>query len=90
MKENSYEYKVDSGGYTVRASKRGWIVEGWTRWQGSHTGWRWLLPYGQPGVPGPDAVLTRVLNDGSCVGDHIRYMCDYQPHRVLRRGYEVF
>ena len=43
---NTYEKSSEYGGYTVRESKKGWIVEGWSRYQGNITDWKRLVPFG--------------------------------------------
>lgn len=44
--KGTYTREGQRGGYTVRESKKGWIIEGWSQVQGEPTDYKYLLPYG--------------------------------------------
>lgn len=33
------------GGRTIKESKKGWVVEGWSRYQGNRTNYKFLIPF---------------------------------------------
>ena len=88
-----YERKGEWGGYTIRASKSGWIVEQWSAIQGELTGTRDLVPYASSGY-GPEADLAAAHNDTTDVGQYIAYIAwlagpENPQARVIRAGHLV-
>jgi hypothetical protein len=88
-KEQPYERKDEWGGYTVRKSEKGFIVEWWTARQGETTDTRYLVGYGDG--YGPETDLGSRHNELMTVGDYI-YACAEDPAiarvrvRCLRKG----
>lgn len=86
--EPAYEKKDDWGGYTVRKSAKGFIVDCWSARQGEITDDRYLVGYGEYG---PDADLSSRHNDWLTIGDYIYGVaCDPAigdvKVRTLRKG----
>lgn len=88
-KEPPYERKDEWGGYTVRKSEKGFVVEWWSARQGDITGAKYLVEYGDG--YGPETDLGSRHNELMTVGDYI-YACteDLAIARVkvrcLRKG----
>lgn len=85
-----FEKTSEYGGYTVRESKKGWIVEGWSRYQGNLTDWRKLVPFGVWGYQkGQD--LAAQHNSFMTVGEAIHDYAynDNKNVRILNKGYLV-
>lgn len=89
MKEQPYERKDEWGGYTVRKSEKGFIVEWWSARQGEPTDAKYLVEYGDGYGPGTD--LGSRHNELMTVGDYI-YACTEDPNiarvkvHCLRKG----
>ena len=87
--EQPYERKDEWGGYAVRKSKKGFLVEWWTARQGETTDARYLVGYGDG--YGPETDLASRHNELMTVGDYI-HACSADPNialvkvRCLRRG----
>ena len=79
---SSWTQDGERGGYTVRPSKRGWIVERWSRVQGAITDSRHLVAYSEHWPEGAD--LGGRWNDMLKLGDVIAM--DAPVARVLKRG----
>ncbi len=85
-----YEVKGEFGGYKVRKSPKGFIVEFWSAVQGQQTDDKYLLPYGTGGCGhtfdrGTD--LSAKVSDIATYGDAlIQALRDGAPHKVLNRG----
>ena len=43
--ENIYEKSSEYGGKIIKESKKGWLVEGWSRYQGNPTNYKFLIPF---------------------------------------------
>ncbi len=88
-KEPPYERKDEWGGYTVRKSEKGFIVEWWSARQGDITGAKYLVEYGDG--YGPETDLASRHNELMTVGDYI-CACAEDPAiarvrvRCLRKG----
>ncbi|HHY44802.1 MAG TPA: helix-turn-helix domain-containing protein [Firmicutes bacterium] len=88
-KEPPYERKDEWGGYVVRKSQKGFVVEWWTARQGETTDAKYLVEYGDG--YGPDTDLTSKHNELMLVGDYL-YAVATDPAigrvrvRTLRKG----
>ncbi len=88
-KEPPYEREDEWGGYTVRKSKKGFLVEWWTARQGETTDAKYLVEYGDG--YGPETDLASRHNELMTVGDYI-CACAEDPAiarvrvRCLRKG----
>jgi hypothetical protein len=81
-----FENNKEWAGYTVRESAKGWIVEGWSRYQGKATDYKILLPYKESTYKkGTD--LTLKHNDYLAIGDYIYHIAKSGAGRVLRKGH---
>lgn len=84
-----FEKNGENSGYCVHESAKGWIVEGWSRYQGSRTGWKKLVPYGVWGYQkGQDLTAihnkTYGVNVGEAIQDYARI--DNADVKVIRHG----
>lgn len=94
-----YERKDEWGGYSVRKSEKGFIVEHWSARQGELTGDKYLLPYGVGLVSDYNDAdpLDAMHNAEMTVGDYLYHVAtnsmgsDYRPDgiRILRKGHIV-
>ena len=86
--EKHYEKNYDWSGYTVRTSKKGWIIEGWSRISGGRSGWKHLLYYDDAPPYNASTDLGDHHNNVMSVGDYIYIIGQHPlgPARVLRRG----
>lgn len=91
---NIYERESDFGGQTIKESKKGWLVEGWSRYQGNRTGYRFLIPFEKCGVK-QGKNLEEDYNDGMTNGEYllqdywITMDNNYKSIKILNKGYEV-
>jgi len=90
----TYTRNQSFGGYTVRAAKTGWIVDTWSRVQGTSTGSKWIVPY-CASFPA-DLDLAAEWNDHTSYGQAIAMMTEPAPtgrmvygSRYIRRGHAV-
>jgi len=65
--ENTYTREWDRSGYTVRQSKKGWMVEGWSRMSGSISGRKVMVPFSDQIGPGQN--LYAAWNSTMTYGD---------------------
>ena len=87
----------DYGGYTIDATKHGWLFSNWSRVQGNLTHFSALLPYG--GDFPRDCDLEQPWNDSMDYAAALQYLLwdsrdnpdakTYHGVRILARGFEV-
>lgn len=88
----AYERSGEWSGYKIRKAPTGFVLEFWSRVQGTLTDDKYLLPYGKAaGGYGQDADLDARHNDLVTVG---QFLAEYQlrenPHaKILRKGHIV-
>jgi hypothetical protein len=94
MKANTYERNGEWAGYSVKASKTGWVVETWSRIEGNITDTKTLVPYGAS-FP-QDMELNAKWNDTMTNGDAIYAIGTFRdatgnPYnaKTLRKGHVV-
>jgi len=85
----TYEKNGEWGGYSIKESKKGWIIEGWSRIQGNTTDYKILLPYESTDyMKGQN--LEEDHNDYMSIGSYLFSMCfDYVKVKTLKKGYIV-
>jgi len=75
-------------GYTVRPSRKGWIIETWSQIQSTITDRKLLVPYSGDAPEGAD--LMSDWNLAFKLGDIIHYWSrTHETVRVLRKGHRV-
>jgi hypothetical protein len=82
---NVYESAGEYGGWSVRPSKTGWIISGWSRVQGERSGWVELYSYKQ-------VSRTMCWDDGQAALNYnpaIAWVRKNFTPRIIRRGYKV-
>jgi hypothetical protein len=102
--KQTYKRESDYGGQEIRESKKGWIVEGWSRYQGNQTDYKFLIPYENCKVKKGENLNDYYFKKGEMPGNpyndctkgeyllhnyHIRMDNSYKAIRVLRSGYAV-
>jgi hypothetical protein len=85
MKKTAFIRRWDWSGYTIRRTRTGYVVSGWSRIRGERTGEVRLLPYSAD-IPA-DADLDAAWNEGHRVGEivYARAM-EMEGARILQRG----
>ncbi len=86
-----FEKSSEYGGYTVRESKKGWIVEGWSRYQGNFTDWKKLVPFGVWEYQKNQDLTTQhnsYMTVGEAIQDYAR-IDDNKNVKILKKGYLV-
>ena len=66
----TYERQSEHAGYTIHEARTGWVCENWSRYQGTYTGRRMLVPFGFRGIQ-RGADLSAAWNDIYTVGEII-------------------
>lgn len=86
-----YTKQGEWGGYTVRKSETGFVIECQSRVQGQLTNDKYLLPYGKAaGGYDRDADLYAAHNDLNTVGEYLfRMLSDNPRAKILRKGHIV-
>lgn len=86
MKSTKFEHEGDRGGHTIHESRTGYVVETWSRKQGSFTGQRWLVRFSDRWPRDMD--LSAPANDpGTKLGDCLAF--EAPGGECLRKGYRV-
>lgn len=84
---SDYEKEWDWGGIDITKTKKGWVVEGWSRMQGCMTNYRYLVkPW--PGMT-HDTDLNADWNDWMENGEIIADRAIEQPDKILSKGWRV-
>jgi hypothetical protein len=89
-KMSVFEFKWDFSGYAIREAKTGWILEGWSKVQGTTTDYKYLIPYGTAGYQkGQD--LKASFNDYLSIGEYLMTALreDRLTYKTLKKGYMV-
>ena len=88
----TYERNHEHAGYTIHEARTGWVIEHWSRYQGTSTGDRWLVPYGTLGFQRGedlDANWNDLYTPGEALWDLVRDHRAYDDTygiRCLDRG----
>lgn len=81
-----YEGGGERGGWMIHESKTGYVIEMWSRNQGSMTSQRWLVRFSDRWPRGMD--LSAPANDpGMTLGDCLAF--EATGGQCLRKGYRV-
>jgi len=85
--ERTYRYDGDSGGFSIRRSAGGWIVESWSMTSGDVSGRSVLVPYSRvrSGIDPDKAINDHGTTYAQLLMEHSRD----ERLRVLRRGHTV-
>ena len=87
-----YENQKEWSGYRVRESKKGWIIEGWSRIQGNKTNYKYLVPFSTKKKVGSlypaETNLTAAHNEFMEIGQYIAEV-EKEFAQVLEKGYIV-
>ena len=101
---NVFERETEYGGQTIRESKKGWLVEGWSRYVGNLTNYKFLVPYENTKIKKGMGLNEIYIKKGDILGDpyneytagqwllmnfHISMDNDRKLIKILNRGYLV-
>lgn len=67
----------DYGGQTVRESKKGWLIDGWSKYQGNRTRYKFLIPYDNCKIKKGENLSDLYFKKGEIPGD---------PYHELTKG----
>jgi hypothetical protein len=87
-----YEKFSDYGGQRIRESKKGWIVEGWSRYQGNRTNYKFLIPYENCRIKKGEDLnddYNEYMSKGEYLIQNYHINMDSKFIKVLNRGYSV-
>lgn len=87
-----FERNGDRGGYTIKTTKTGYMVEMWNKMSGDYTGLKVVVRFADAEKAGIEKDLTKkwneVYNHGEMLFDLV--INDYIDYKVLRKAEKVF
>jgi hypothetical protein len=88
---NCYQHQRLGNTTTVSASRRGWLIDHWSQWQGTTSDSLWWVPYQSAAPRGADLNADAGCAMPTPLGMYIiEVLCvPDRGARCLRRGYKV-